>query len=100
MCGSWESTRHVLWGCSVAAEVGADTRIKLSSLAGQFLDFADIVWEIWKKNDEIDWPLFTTIAWSLWNNRNSVRHGRKRKQAKVIAQEVSRYVEEFRQESP
>lgn len=85
MCGSCESTGHVLWGCSVAAEVWAETRIKLPSLAGQFLDFADIVWKIWKKNDEIDWPLFATTAWSLWNNRNSIRHGRKRKQTKVIA---------------
>lgn len=48
----------------------------------------------------MDRELFATTAWSLWNNRNTVRHGKIEKHAKAIVQEVAKYVEEFRKESP
>lgn len=46
---------------------------------------------------EIDWELFTVTAWSLWNNRNTIRHGGGGKAAMVIVQMVAEYVKEVRQ---
>lgn len=37
-------------------------------------------------------------AWSLWNNRNAVRHGGQSKTAEGIVRKVAAYVDEFRQE--
>lgn len=47
----------------------------------------------------IDWEVFAATAWSIWNNRNLVKHDGRCKLAKAIAKEVSNYAEEFRQGS-
>ena len=39
------------------------------------------------------------MAWSLWNHRNALKHGRQRKDACRIIKEVAEYVKEFRQET-
>lgn len=40
--------------------------------------------------------MFTTMAWSIWNNRNLFKHEGKCKPKKIIAREAVRYAEEFR----
>ena len=47
-----------------------------------------------------DWEVFATTVWSLWNNRNAVRHSGQGKQGRVIATEAQRYIEEFRAHIP
>ena len=88
LCGLSESSGHILWGCNVAATVWSGTKIKLLSLPGPHLDFLDIVW-IMENCPAVDWDLFVVLAWSLWNNRNSVRHGRQCKGHDVIVKEVT-----------
>nr|XP_023914149.1 uncharacterized protein LOC112025707 [Quercus suber] len=46
---------------------------------------------------DIDWIVFATTAWSIWNNRNSFKFEGKFKPGKRIVSEVARYVEEFQQ---
>ncbi|XP_075658880.1 uncharacterized protein LOC142628720 [Castanea sativa] len=51
LCGTNESSGHMLWGYRVIAEVWSATKIKLPSLPKPHLDFLDIVWEIKERNE-------------------------------------------------
>ena len=42
-----------------------------------------------------DWEVFATAGWSLWNNRNVIRHGGHGRKGREIALEAQRYVDEF-----
>lgn len=75
LCGYIETSRHTLWGCKFASLVWGNTKIKLPSFEMTPRDFIDILWEIKNKKPELNWELFVVTAWSLWNNRNAVRHG-------------------------
>ena len=97
LCGGCETFGHILWGCKVAGEVWSNTRLKLPSAVVTPRDFIDVVWEILSRRPEIDWELFAVIAWSLWNNRNLVRHGGKSKSLDLIVREVAAYTMEVRQ---
>ena len=81
-----------MWGCNVAAELWSGTKIKLPSLPEPHMDFLDIVWEIPENRPGVDWDLFAVTAWSLWNNRNSVRHGGQSNRHDVIIREVAEYL--------
>ena len=88
LCGLCESSRHILWGCKVAAAVWSETKTKLHSWPKPHLNILDIVWEIKKHCPRVDWDLFAVTAWSLWNNRNLVEHGGQCKRPEVIVIEV------------
>ena len=96
LCGLSESSGHILWGCNVAAEVWSGTKIKLPSLPEPHMDFLDIVWEIQENHPGVDWDLFVVTAWSMWNNRNLVRHGGQSNKHDVIIREVAEYLREVR----
>ncbi|XP_075640630.1 uncharacterized protein LOC142612416 [Castanea sativa] len=97
LCGNNETLGHILWGCTAAAEVWSATNLKLPSLPEPHLDFLNIMWEIRERWPVVDWELFAITMWSLWNNRNSVRHGGRSKRYDVIVKEVADYVKEVRQ---
>lgn len=59
-------------------------------------EFIDIVWTIREEKPKMDWELFATIAWSLWNHRNLVKHGGQCKETSKIAREATEYIKEFR----
>ena len=97
LCGSYETSGHVLWGCKLAREVWGNKRLKLPSLETTPRDFIDIMWQIKLKKPELDWELFAITTWSLWSNRNSVCHGGKSKAVALIAREVTACTKEVRQ---
>ena len=70
-----ESSGHTLWGCKVAVEVWGAIRLKMPFIQNTSRDFIDIVWTIGEEKPEMDWELFATTSWSLWNHRNLVRNG-------------------------
>ena len=43
LCGGYETSGHILWGCKVAGEVWSNTRLKLPLLEVIPRDFVDIV---------------------------------------------------------
>ena len=45
--------------------------------------------------DEENVALVVTIAWSLWSNRNSVRHGGSKKTPKALVQWASHYLIDY-----
>ena len=59
-----------------------------------------MVWWLGDQLGVIDWEVFATITWSLWNNRNAVRHGGQGKRGGVIAMEAQRYIKKFRAHLP
>lgn len=71
--------------------------MKPPSLLDFNLEFVDIVWEIMVRFSMVDWELFAIIAWSLWNNRNKLRHGGRTKQFDQIVKEEVEYAKEVKQ---
>ncbi|XP_075654672.1 uncharacterized protein LOC142624806 [Castanea sativa] len=94
LCGGEENSGHILWSCKAAKEVWSAMRLKLPSSPDSNLDFVDIVWEIMVRCPMVDWELFAIIAWSLWNNRNKLRHGGQTKQFDQIVKEAAEYAKE------
>lgn len=82
----------------LAKEVWKESGLKLPIWTNQQNDFIDILWKL-RGTEEFDWEVFAATAWSIWNNRNLVKHDGRCKLAKAIAKEVSNYAEEFRQGS-
>ena len=96
VCERDETVSHILWGCHTAADVWSATKLKLPLLLETHLDFMDIVWELRERCSEVDWELFATTGWSLWSNRNKLRHeGRGKTIAKIVKFAVE-YVKEVR----
>ena len=75
MCRLEETSGHALWSCRMAEDVWCGTKLKLPYLQDPLRDFIDIVWEIKERCARVNWELFATIVWGLWNNINQVRHG-------------------------
>ena len=58
-------------------------------------DFIDIVWEIKNRCERVNWELFATTIWGIWNNRNQVRHGGQCKSFEVIVKGVADFLNEY-----
>ena len=54
-------------------------------------------WKLKEVAKDIDWTVFATMAWRIWNNHNLYKHEGKNKPAKTIVYEAIRYAEEFKQ---
>ena len=61
------------------------------------MEFLDIMWEIRERCPRVDWELFAITAWKLWNNRNNIRHGGKKRIVDGIVKEAEQYAKEVRQ---
>ena len=95
MCGLGESSGHALWSCRTVEVAWCGTRLKLPYCRDPPSDFIDIVWEIKNRCEGVNWELFTTTVWGLWNNRNQVRHRGQCKSYKVIVKEAAEYLNEY-----
>ena len=95
MCGLDESSGHALWSCRTTEAVWCETRLKLPSFHVPPSDFIDIVWEIKNRCERVNWELFATTVWGIWNNRNQVRHGGQCKSYEVIVKEAAEYLNEY-----
>ena len=73
----------------------ARNQLKLPYFRDPPSDFIDIVWEIKNRCEGVNWELFTTTVWGLWNNRNQVRHRGQCKSYKVIVKEAAEYLNEY-----
>ena len=70
---------------------------KSTSLEGTQRDFIKVYWKLREKASNIDWNVFEILVWSIWNNRNLLKHEGTCKADKTIVRDAKRYVEEFRQ---
>ena len=92
VCGRDEIVSHILWGCQTAAEVWSATKLKLPLLLETHLDFMDIVWEIRERYLVVDWEMIATTGWSLWSNRNKLRHEGRGKTATKMVRFAAEYI--------
>jgi len=97
LCGEKESSGHALWECKMASEVWKESSITFPSWKNTQRDFIDVYWKQREEATNIDWNVFATTAWSIWNNCNHFKHEGKCKLAKIIVRDAIRYSEEFRQ---
>lgn len=96
-CGGKESSTHALWNCSMAFEVWKEFEINFPRWNNTQCDFIKVYWKLRGEVSNIDWNVFAILVWSIWNNRNLLKHERTCKAAKTIVRDAKRYVEEFRQ---
>ena len=98
LCGSSETSGHILWDCKLAKEVWSGTKIKLPVLPEPVPEFLNLVWEVMESHPNINWVVLAVTAWSLWNNRNTVIHGGRSKGQGELIEFVVAYIEETRGE--
>ena len=98
LCGSSETSGHLLWDCKFAKAVWRGTKIKLLALLEPVPEFLNLVWEVMDSHPNINWVFFAVTAWSLWNNRNTVIHGGRCKGQEGLIKSVAAYVEETKGE--
>nr|POE69120.1 hypothetical protein CFP56_69218 [Quercus suber] len=94
-CGSaTESTGHLFWSFPRAQLVWSCSKLPSSLRSGQFHSFFDLLCFLLmiEAFEEEKVALVVTIAWSLWSNRNSVRHRGLRKTPEAIVQWASHYL--------
>ena len=73
----------------MAEDVWCGTRLKIPYIQDPLRDFINIVWEIKERCVGVNWELFATTVWGLWNNINQVRHGGQCKSHEMIAKEAT-----------
>ena len=95
LCGIEESSGHALWSCRSAEAVWCRTRLKLPSFLVPPSDFIDIVWEIKNRCERVNWELFATTVWGIWNNTNQVRHRGQCKSYEAIVKATADYLNEY-----
>ena len=100
ICGERETTGHILWSCNTAKETWAELKVRQTDRTPPLEEFIDVFWWLREHSVVKDWEVFATAGWSLWNNRNVIRHGGKGRKGREIALEAQRYVDEFRNHMP
>lgn len=88
---------HILWNCMFTREVWRESGLKLPDKTLQQKDFIDILWKLREVESNLDREVFANIVWSIWRNRNMVKHeGRGRTAKSTAAKEASIYADEYR----
>lgn len=81
----------------MAFEVWKESRINFPRWNNTQRDFIEVYWKLREEASDIDWNVFATLAWSIWNNRNLFKYKGTCKAANTIVRDARRYVEQFRQ---
>ena len=94
-CGNaTKSSSHLFWSCPRVQLVWGCLKLPSLLRSGQFHSFFDLLWFLLmiESFDEEKVALVVTIAWSMWSNRNEVRHGGTRKMPEALVQWVMHYL--------
>ena len=81
----------------MAFEVWKESKINFPRWNNTQRDFIKVYWKLREEASNIDWNVFEILVWSIWNNRNLLKHEGTCKADKTIVRDAKRYVEEFRQ---
>ena len=83
-----ETTGHILWSCNTAKETWAELKVRQTDRTPPLEEFIDVFWWLREHSVVNDWEVFATAGWSLWNNRNVIRHGGQGRKGREIALEA------------
>lgn len=90
-----ETTMHVLKDCLYAKKVWACCGWKVPGLELSWENPIDWVWLIWYKNGDDGLMRFTSMAWNMWNVRNSGIFRGVVKMSTVLCRDAERYKQEY-----
>ena len=95
-----ETTGHLFWTCPRAREVWSWSKMVMKPCHEGVHSFQDVLW-LWDmvvgENFDVDViAKFVCIAWAMWQNRNEVRNGGKRRNGKELVSWASQYLEEYK----
>lgn len=90
-CGESETSGHILWSCKIAKETWSGLGFNIDITPPTPRELFDVLWLLMDSSREKYWELFAIAAWCLWNNRNTVWHGRAGKLGKSITEEARKY---------
>ena len=93
-----ETTGHLFWTCSCARKVWANSKIVVRTNQERINSFQDLLWYMLSV-EHCDADVVATvvcIAWAMWQNRNVIRHGGKRRSEAEVVRWASMYMEEYK----
>lgn len=95
-----ETTGHLFWTCPRAREVWSWSKMVMKPCHEGVHSFQDMLW-LWDmvvgENFDVDViAKFVCIAWAMWQNRNEVRNGGKRRNGRELVSWASQYLEEYK----
>ncbi|KAF3947564.1 hypothetical protein CMV_026318, partial [Castanea mollissima] len=85
----------VFWGCELASAVWQMANLKALGLTAIAPNFLDLFWCVKEAKPSQDIDTFAALAWSIWNNRNAVRHGETGRTALQIFEASRAFLNEF-----
>jgi hypothetical protein len=91
-----ETTEHIIWECSSAADVWGASNIKLQKCPRGGGDFQQILVEVSKRCDQEEVDLFMVTARKLWMRRNRVVFGGEFNPPRSLLLEAESVLMEFR----
>ena len=92
-----ETSGHLFWNCPRAKEVCQCTKLHFVFEPSSIRSFFDLMWNLLMSDsyDEDKVAMVVTIAWSIWFNRNEVRHRGSKKSGVALVQWTTQYLEEY-----
>ena len=93
-----ETSGHLFWSCQRARQIWQCTKLCFASEPTAIHSFFDLVWHLMmrEEHDEDKIATVVTVAWSIWTNRNVVRHGRTKKTSEALVKWSTQYLTEYR----
>ncbi|XP_065636023.1 uncharacterized protein LOC111983043 isoform X1 [Quercus suber] len=93
-----ESSGHLFWSCQRARQIWQCTKLGFAFEPSAINPFFDLVWHLMmlEEYDEDKVATVVTIAWSIWANRNEVRHGGTKKTGEALVKWSAQYLAEYR----
>ena len=93
-----EHSGHLFWSCQRAKQVWQCTKLRFAFEPAAINSFFDLVWHMmmFEEHNEDKLAAVVTIAWSMWTNRNEVRHGGTKKTGEALVKWSAQYLAEYR----
>jgi len=85
----------VLWECDVAQDVWAGCSVRIQKIPNGQSDTLQLFEELMDRLTRSDFELFLVQAWLIWNQRNTVIHGRSFKELGWLNKRATELLEEF-----
>lgn len=95
----WQLQRcHLFWLCDKAKETWSSSKLVIPFEVSPQWKFMDVMWQLqrWKESYSGLVERVIAICWGKWKDRNTARHGGKRREGKAIVRSSLRVLEEFR----
>ena len=89
---------HFFWKCTRARDMWPSSKLFYPNIIDQLSSFKEIMWCLMmdEKCSSESIELMLTCAWAMWGNHDDIRHGRTRKDGRMLFLWALKYLEEYR----